>query len=177
LDRWRCHIRSCKRQTFAGQLPAIIAPPFARRTNRVSQLVRQLGHAAGGRPAELLMAPLGMPVSNDTILRHLNQHDAARSSTPRVRVTGIDDWGWLKGHRYGTLIMDLERREVVDVLSDRSAATTARWFDQHPEVEIVSRDRCGLYAQGARRGAPHRRGKWPTGFTCFRTCGKAFRSK
>ena len=66
LDRWRCLNRSCKRQTFAGQLPPIIASPFARRTNRVLQLVRQLGHAAGGRPAERLMAPLGMPVSNDT---------------------------------------------------------------------------------------------------------------
>jgi transposase len=74
-----------------------------------------------------------------------------------VRVAGIDDWGWLKGHRYETLIMDLERRQVVDVLPDRSAAATARWFDQHPEVEIVSRDRCGLYAQGARRGAPQAR--------------------
>jgi hypothetical protein len=31
------------------------------------------------------------------------------------------------------------------VLPDRSAAATARWFGQHPEVEIVSRDRCGLY--------------------------------
>jgi transposase len=28
---------------------------------------------------------------------------------------------------------------------------------KHPEVEIVSRDRCGLYAQGAREGAPQAR--------------------
>jgi hypothetical protein len=36
---------------------------------------------------------------------------------------------------------------VVDVLADRSAETTARWLQQHPEIEVVSRDRCGLYAQ------------------------------
>jgi hypothetical protein len=51
-------------------------------------------------------------------------------------------------------MVDLERREVVDVLPDRSARTTGQWLGQHPRVEIVSRDRCGLYAEGARQGAP-----------------------
>ena len=50
-------------------------------------------------------------------------------------------------------MVDLERREVVDVLHDRSAKTTAAWLAEHPTVEIVSRDRCGLYAQAARQGA------------------------
>jgi transposase len=35
--------------------------------------------------------------------------------------TGIDDWSWRKGHTYGTIIVDLERREVVDLLQDRTA--------------------------------------------------------
>jgi transposase len=72
-------------------------------------------------------------------------------------VAGIDDWGWIKGCRYGTLIVDLERREVVDVLPDRSAGSTAQWLRQYPEIEIISRDRCGLYAQGARQGASQAR--------------------
>ena len=42
---------------------------------------------------------------------------------------------------------------MVDVLADRSAETTAKWLVRRPGVEIVSRDRCGLYAQGARSGA------------------------
>ncbi|MGP0007812.1 MAG: ISL3 family transposase [Methylocella sp.] len=74
-----------------------------------------------------------------------------------MRVVGIDDWSWRKGSSYGTIIVDLERREVVDVLSDRSAEATARWLSQHTKVEIVSRDRYGLYAEGTRRGAPQAR--------------------
>jgi transposase len=70
---------------------------------------------------------------------------------------GIDDWSWLKGRRYGTVVVDLERRVVVDVLPERSADATADWLSRHPEVEVVSRDRCGLYAQGAARGAPQAR--------------------
>ena len=58
---------------------------------------------------------------------------------------------------YGTVIVDLERRQVVDLLADRSAASAADWFKGHPEIEIVSRDRAGLYADAARQGAPQAR--------------------
>ena len=55
-------------------------------------------------------------------------------------MAGIDDWSWRKGSSYGTIVVDLERREVVDVLADRSAASTAEWLREHPEVEgTVSR--------------------------------------
>jgi transposase len=58
---------------------------------------------------------------------------------------------------YGTVIVDLERHQVVDLLADRSAASTAEWLRGHPEVEVVSRDRASLYADGARQGAPQAR--------------------
>jgi len=103
------------------------------------------------------MARLGLPQSDDTILRQLKRHQAERGEATPVRVAGIDDWSWRKGSSYGTIVVDLERREVVDVLADRSAKGTAQWLDQHPGVEIVSRDRCGFYAEGTRRGAPKAR--------------------
>ena len=103
------------------------------------------------------MKRLGMPVSDDTILRHLKRQVARLRAKTTVRVAGIDDWSWRKGRTYGTIIVDLERREVVDVLQDRTTAGAAEWLREHPEVEIVSRDRCGLYAQGAREGAPQAR--------------------
>ncbi|MBG0808176.1 transposase [Methylosinus sp. H3A] len=101
------------------------------------------------------MKRLGLPTSDDTILRHL-KHNVVRGAGGKVRVLGVDEWSWLKGVNYGTIMVDLERREVVDVLPDRSAASTAVWLGQHAEVEI-SRDRCGLHAQGAREGAPQAR--------------------
>jgi hypothetical protein len=100
---------------------------------------------------------LGLPRSDDTVLRNLKRHAADRGETSTARIVGIDNWAWQKGCRYGTIMVDLERREVVDVLSDRSADSVARWLRQHPSVEIVSRDRCGLYAEGTRRGAPKAR--------------------
>ena len=103
------------------------------------------------------MKRLGMPTSDDTILRHLKRRAKANRTGTSIRVVGFDDWAWRKGSTYGTIMVDLERREVIDLLPDRSAGTTADWFKQHPDIEIISRDRCGLFAQGPHEGAPHAR--------------------
>ena len=157
LGRWRCRNQLCDRRIFTERVPGL-ASPFARRTVRLAEIVRLIGYNAGGRPSERLMKRLGMPVSDTTILAGLRKYAGARSETgslaSSVRVAGVDDWAGRKGHKYGTIIVDLERRAVVDVLADRSAATMTNWFRDHPNVDVVSRDRAGLYAEAAREGAP-----------------------
>ena len=56
--------------------------------------------------------------------------------------------------RYGTVIVDLERHKVIDVLADRSAESVKTWLEAHPTGEIVSRDRGGTYADGSAQGGP-----------------------
>jgi transposase len=43
---------------------------------------------------------------------------------------------------------------MLDVLPDRTAGTSAAWMANHPELEIVSRDRSGDYAAAAKQAAP-----------------------
>ena len=100
------------------------------------------------------MRRLGMPISDDTILRQLKRNASRVDDDPPARIIGIDDWSWRKSWRYGTIIVDLERRTVMDILEDRSVASVARWLKRHPSIEVVSRDRCGLCAQAAREGTP-----------------------
>jgi hypothetical protein len=152
VARWRCRNAHCSRTIFVQRLPDI-ASVGARRTRRTAEIVTLFGHAAGGRPGERLMRRLGMPVSDDTLLRHVKS--AARDARPAesLRVVGVDDWAWRKGQRYGTILVDLERRVVADVLADRSSAAVGAWLSKHPSVRIVTRDRHGLYAEGARQGA------------------------
>ena len=69
-------------------------------------------------------------------------------------MVGVDDFAWKRGKRYGTVIIDLESHEILDLLPDREAESVQKWLAAHPEIEIVSRDRGGAYADGATQGAP-----------------------
>jgi len=149
--RFRCTTASCPRQIFTERLPEV-GPPRARRTTRLSDMQRHIGFALGGEPGSRLATRLAVPISGDTLLRMIRS-SAVMFSPPRV--IGVDDWAWLRGRRYGTIICDLEQHCVIDLLPDRSADTLASWLRQHGDrVAIVSRDRSGAYAEGIRAGAP-----------------------
>jgi hypothetical protein len=157
LSRWRCRDRECEQAIFRERLGEVVLP-WARRTSRVEEVLLLVGHRTGGRAAEFLLKRLAMAVSDDTILRRIKGGAReARHGEQRLRVVGVDDWAWKKGQTYGTVLVDLERRTVADLLPQRSADQLAEWLKQHPEVEFITRDRFGLYAGGARRGEPQAR--------------------
>ena len=153
VGRWRCRNAGCERRIFTER-PFNVCAPHARQTKRSDEIIAVVGRALGGRPGQRLMSRLGMPLSADTLIRRVKKA-ARRSALPHpIRVLGVDDWAWSKGQTFGTILVDLERSQVVDLLPTRSAESFGEWLAQHPEVTTVSRDRQGVYAEGARRGAP-----------------------
>ncbi|WP_329587076.1 ISL3 family transposase [Streptomyces sp. NBC_01362] len=151
IRRFKCLRTECPAVTFAEQIPGLTRP-HARYTPVLRHLLGRVAQVLAGRPGARLARRLGMVTAKDTLLRLLRT--TALTSPGLVRVLGIDDFALLKGHIYATLLVDLEARRPIDVLTGREAAPVARWLADHPEVQIICRDRASAYAEAARTAAP-----------------------
>jgi transposase len=151
IRRFYCRNPSCPRRTFAERLPHLLGR-HAQRTRRLAKAHVQTALALGGAPAARLLSHLAMPASPTMLLQAIRRLPLPVRGRPSV--VGVDDWALRKGRTYGTILVDLERRRPLDLLSDRSAATLATWLRREPQIRVVARDRSTEYARGAAIGAP-----------------------
>lgn len=114
-----------------------------------------LGLALSGAAGARLAQRLDISISGETILRLLKRKGQTRvaMTSPSI-IIGVDDWAFKRAHRYGTILVDLEQRRPLDLLSDRDATSVANWLLRNRAIRIGSRDRAGVYAEGIARGAP-----------------------
>ena len=151
--KYFCDNAVCPRKVFTERFDYEIKP-YYRRMVRSNDLLTRMAFELGGNTGAAISRYVGIPVSASTILRVIKRMDIP-SKVLTSGVIGVDDWAFKKGKTYGTVIVDLERKEVIDLLPDREAGTLAEWLKKHPEIKTVSRDRYGPYALGVKTGAPH----------------------
>ncbi len=153
LGRFRCRTSSCPRRTFAQRLQDV-ARPYGRRSERLRHVPTPPWPGArrgDRRPSGAASVLVGER-------RHLLAARTARPVRPLnpdgSRVIGLDEWARRRGRRYGTMIVDLERNDAIDLLPHQSAATLAAWLRRRPGIEIIVRDRAEVFAEGVRSRAP-----------------------
>ena len=154
VRHWYCRNPACSRKIFAESL-APFAGSHQQSSQALQNLQRQLGLIAGGEAGKRAATAAGLRCSADTLLRRvINTPETKQSGSPHV---GIDEWAWHRGHRYGTLIVNLDTHRPLVRLPGRDQRTLATWFRKYPEIQIVSHYRSGVYATAAREGAPQAR--------------------
>lgn len=148
--RFFCDRRPCERAIFCERLPEVAA--HARKTGRLEESLLAIALKLGGEAGARLARELKLLVSPDTMLRRIQRVPCALAGV--VRVLGVDDFAFRKGNAYGTILVDLERRRVADLLPECSQESLVAWLERHPGVEVATRDRSRIYREGIAKGAP-----------------------
>lgn len=151
VHKFFCHNPECSRRVFTERFPTFVEP-WAQMTLRLSAALQAIGFSTSGSLGARLAARLGIVTSWMTILRRM----MALPVPPPGAVTAldIDDFSFKRGRKFGTILVNLVRHVVIDLLAERSSQSAADWMRKHPEIDYVSRDRGKDYAQGASDGAP-----------------------
>jgi transposase len=151
VRKFFCDLKTCARKIFTERLSPFIQP-WARVTTRLFQEVENIGLATSGMLGTRLGDRLGIRTSWMTIIRRMMAQPA--SPVERVIQLGIDDFSLRRGRKFGTILVDLQSHEIIDLLPDRKAKTASDWMGAHPEIDLVSRDRGKEYASATASGAP-----------------------
>ncbi|MBA3389765.1 MAG: ISL3 family transposase [Rubrobacter sp.] len=154
VRKFFCDEASCERKIFAERLKEV-ALPFARGTDRQREALEWIAFALGGEAGARLAREIGLLVSPDTLLNRIR--GAFHEDAGDVRVVGVDDFGFRRGNGSGTIMVDLERHKIVDILEGHSTELIARWLGQRPSLEVVARDRSNVCREGIDAGAPKAR--------------------
>ncbi|QNT68073.1 transposase [Defluviicoccus vanus] len=66
-------------------------------------------------------------------------------------------FAWRRSHSYRSIVVDLERRTVIDILPDRLRNTVMPWLKDNRQVRIICRDPLPGYGAAAVAAAPQAR--------------------
>jgi transposase len=151
VHRYFCHNPACIRKTFAERIPEIVHF-YARRTTHLEALLKCIAFEMSAETASRVCIGLKVQMSPDSLLRLIRKTDINQEQA--VRVLGVDDCATRKGQSYGTILVDLEKHQTIELLPARAQTTLSEWLQKHPEIEIISRDCSFEYQAGIQTGAP-----------------------
>jgi transposase len=150
VKRFFCTNLFCERKVFTERFSWV--EPYLHRTKRLHKVFTILALSTNCSAAARVAYSMHTTISHDSLLRLIHKMNIPVS--PQPSRIGIDDFAFKKRNRYGTLIVDLDSKQPIEVLNSRSTSSVQSWLKEHPSIELVSRDGSKTYASAITNSLP-----------------------
>jgi transposase len=141
VRRFRCRSPTCSRHTFTEEFTPLVRR-YGRRTIVLQELLDDIGVTVGGRPGARFAWRHLLHTSRSTLVRLVRRLPLPPAAAPTI--LGVDDFAVRRNHHYGTLVVDLERHQLLDLWPERNAGPFAEWLRERAHLpDVICRDRGG----------------------------------
>lgn len=150
--KFYCDNKACQTRVFTERYKDHFSS-YKRISNRLEQKLLKIALLMGGNAGAKMCNTLHITASSSTLIRQIH-----RKKLPEIKASeavGVDDWAFRKGVSYGTAIVDLKKRRIIDLLPNREMTTVQDWLQKRTNIKVVTRDRYSQYVKGVTNGLPH----------------------
>lgn len=151
VRKFKCRNEDCIRKIFSERYPDY-TKPYSRKTDRAVENLASILIEVSSRKGSYLTGLIQMKQSPSTCLRIVSRLPIPGYTDKKV--IGIDDWTFRKGINYGSIIVDAETGRPIDLINSRGELEVTSWLKNHPEIDIVTRDRASSYSKAIRTALP-----------------------
>lgn len=153
VRKFKCNNGGCSQKIFTERLDFVSS--YGRKSNKIIEFITLLALTTSAEKVSKIMNKLGINISNHTVLRIISNLPINQSINADDAINiGIDDFALKKGNRYGTIICNLDTKEIIDVLPSRTKEDLSKWLQQYPNIKLVSRDGSQSYAAAVAESVP-----------------------
>jgi len=153
VRKFKCKEISCNQKIFTERFSFI--NPYARLPNNIIEIIKILGLSTSLEKVSSIVYKFGINISHDTILRALRKLPKDLIKVDKaVTNIGVDDFAFKKGKHYCTLICDLDKRKVLEILPSRNKEDLLEWLKKYPQIKLVSKDVSITYASAVKEALP-----------------------
>ena len=125
---------------------------YARFSVRCIELMNLLHIHMSSVSTPKVMRKMGITCCPNTCINHLKKIQRLPDRT--ARNIGIDDFAKRKRHTYGSVIVDHDTGEILELIDSRDSSIVANVLKQYKKVNTITRDRGRCFIKAIKQGAP-----------------------
>jgi transposase len=139
VRKFKCKIKECSQKIFTER--RYFADTYSRFTTKIIEFIKILALSTSAEKVAIILSKIGIEISHDSVLRGLKKlpKDTVKIEKAVVNI-GIDDFAFKKSKDYCTLICDMDKKIILDILPSRNKDVVSNWLKNYPHIKLVSRD-------------------------------------